>query len=86
MSPSVAPLYKAASAHRVGDSHRVRGLHLTDHFFEVPLDHWGSGGGSRAISVYAREVVAADKADSPKGLADMPWLFFLQARVVAALR
>jgi len=44
---------------------------LTDHTFEVPLDHDRPGG--EQIEVFAREVVAADKAD-----ADLPWLLFLQ--------
>ena len=69
--PHVLP----ALSHSVGGSHRVRGLHCTDHTFVVPLDHWVPGDG-RTVSVFAREVVAADKA----GACDdkTPWLFFLQ--------
>ena len=44
---------------------------LTDRFFAVPLDHQRPDG--EQIEVFAREVVAADKAD-----ADLPWLLFLQ--------
>ena len=44
---------------------------LTDRFFSVPLDHQRPDG--EQIEVFAREVVAADKAD-----ADLPWLLFLQ--------
>jgi pimeloyl-ACP methyl ester carboxylesterase len=44
---------------------------LTDHVFGVPLDHLQPDG--EQIEVFAREVVAADKAD-----ADLPWLLFLQ--------
>jgi pimeloyl-ACP methyl ester carboxylesterase len=44
---------------------------LTDHVFAVPLDHGRPDG--EQIEVFAREVVAADKAES-----DLPWLLFLQ--------
>ncbi|GAA2576491.1 alpha/beta fold hydrolase [Actinomadura fulvescens] len=53
-------------------SFRHAGTVLTDHRFAVPLDH-GDPGGAR-IEVFAREVVAADKAER----ADLPWLLFLQ--------
>ena len=52
-------------------SYRQTGTVLTDHTFEVPLDHDRPGG--EQIEVFAREVVAADRA--PGGL---PWLVFLQ--------
>jgi pimeloyl-ACP methyl ester carboxylesterase len=52
-------------------SFRHPGTVLTDHVFTVPLDH-GHPGGER-IEVFAREVVAAGKAD-----AALPWLVFLQ--------
>jgi len=44
---------------------------LTDRFFGVPLDHQRPDG--EQIEVFAREVVAAGKAD-----ADLPWLLYLQ--------
>jgi pimeloyl-ACP methyl ester carboxylesterase len=44
---------------------------LTDHTFGVPLDHGKPDG--EQIEVFAREVVAAEKADL-----DLPWLVFLQ--------
>src|SRR4029078_8791888 len=44
---------------------------LNDRFFAVPLDHQRPDG--EQIEVFAREVVAAGKAD-----ADLPWLLFLQ--------
>lgn len=44
---------------------------LTDHTFTVPLDHASPGGPT--ISVFAREVVATDRAGD-----DLPWLIFLQ--------
>ena len=52
-------------------SFRHPGTVLTDRFFGVPLDHQRPDG--EQIEVFAREVVAADKAD-----ADLPWLVFLQ--------
>ena len=52
-------------------SFRQPGTVLTDRFFGVPLDH--TRGDGEQIEVFAREVVAVDKAD-----ADLPWLLFLQ--------
>jgi len=52
-------------------SYRQAGAVLTDHVFSVPLDH-GRPDGER-IEVFARAVVAADKAE-----AGLPWLLFLQ--------
>jgi pimeloyl-ACP methyl ester carboxylesterase len=52
-------------------SYRQPGTVLTDHTFTVPLDHARPGG--EQIQVFAREVVAADKAAD-----DLPWLLFLQ--------
>ncbi|MBO0775875.1 MAG: alpha/beta fold hydrolase [Actinobacteria bacterium] len=52
-------------------SYRQPGTVVTDRMFTVPLDHAGPGG--EQIEVFAREVVAADKAD-----AALPWLLFLQ--------
>ncbi len=50
---------------------RIPGLAWADHTFTVPLDHRDPHGG--AIDVFAREVVAADRAGE-----DLPWLVFLQ--------
>ena len=50
---------------------RHPGTVLTDRFFAVPLDHQRPDG--EQIEVFAREVVAADKAGT-----DLPWLLFLQ--------
>ena len=69
------PLVAPALSHTVGASFRVRGLHCTDHTFVVPLDHWVPGD-ARTVSVFAREVVAAEKAGASDDKA--PWLFFLQ--------
>ena len=52
-------------------SFRHPGTVLTDRVFSVPLDHQRPDG--EQIEVFAREVVAADKAE-----ADLPWLLFLQ--------
>jgi pimeloyl-ACP methyl ester carboxylesterase len=55
-------------------SFRQPGTVLTDHVFEVPLDHADPGGAQ--VTIYAREVVAADTAARRDG--DLPWLCFLQ--------
>jgi pimeloyl-ACP methyl ester carboxylesterase len=52
-------------------SYRQRGTVLTDHHFLVPLDHGRPDG--EQIEVFAREVVAADRAYDK-----LPWLVFLQ--------
>jgi len=52
-------------------SYRQPGTVLTDLSFTVPLDHARPGG--EQIQLFAREVVAADKAAD-----DLPWLLFLQ--------
>ncbi|MDN0197675.1 alpha/beta fold hydrolase [Streptomyces sp. S.PNR 29] len=52
-------------------SYRQPGLVLTDRRFTVPLDHDAPTG--ETIELYAREVVASDKAHQ-----DLPWLVYLQ--------
>jgi pimeloyl-ACP methyl ester carboxylesterase len=52
-------------------THRLPGLMLTDHDFQVPIDH-SQPDGAR-LTVFAREVVALDKAQ-----ANLPWLVFFQ--------
>ncbi|HEX5299866.1 MAG TPA: alpha/beta fold hydrolase, partial [Streptosporangiaceae bacterium] len=52
-------------------SFRHPGTVLTDRLFSVPLDHSRPDG--EQIEIFAREVVAAGRAD-----ADLPWLVFLQ--------
>ena len=49
----------------------VDGMALREHDFEVPLDHAKPDG--EKITVFAREVVSADKRDDT-----LPWLVFLQ--------
>lgn len=52
-------------------THHIPGFALTDHFFRVPLDHSTPTG--EQITLFAREVVAADKQE-----ANLPWLVFFQ--------
>lgn len=52
-------------------SYRQPGVVLTDRRFTVPLDHDAPAG--ETIELYAREVVASDKARQ-----DLPWLVYLQ--------
>src|SRR6266568_3083525 len=54
---------------------RHPGTVLTDHAFEVPLDHADPHGAR--ITVFAREVVAAEKAAAATG--ELPWLCFSRA-------
>jgi len=51
--------------------HRIPGLLLVDHEFEVPLDPREPAG--EKIRVFARELAATDRLD-----AHLPWLLFLQ--------
>ncbi|MEU0284151.1 alpha/beta fold hydrolase [Streptomyces sp. NPDC006147] len=53
------------------DTYRQPGVVLTDRRFAVPLDHANPSG--ETIELYAREVVASDKAGQ-----DLPWLLYLQ--------
>ncbi|PZH20781.1 alpha/beta hydrolase [Streptomyces sp. NTH33] len=55
-------------------SYRQPGVVLTDRSFTVPLDHDDPAG--ETIELYAREVVASDKAG--KAGKDLPWLVYLQ--------
>jgi pimeloyl-ACP methyl ester carboxylesterase len=52
-------------------THRLPGLLLTEHEFQVPLDHSVPAG--QQITVFAREAVAPRKRDQ-----DLPWLVYLQ--------
>ncbi len=55
-------------------SYRQTGTVVTDHRFEVPLDHADPGG--EQITVFAREVVAAENAGKPAS--ELGWLLFFQ--------
>ena len=52
-------------------THRARGLVLTEHEFQLPVDHDRPDGPS--LTVFAREVVARRRAGD-----DLPWLVFFQ--------
>ena len=52
-------------------THRIPGLVLTDHWFDVPLDHAEPVG--EQTSVFAREVNTPDKAGQ-----DLPWFVYFQ--------
>jgi len=54
-------------------THRIPGLILTDHEFQVPIDHTQPDGAR--LTIFARAVVAPDKAQ-----ADLPWLVYLSGR------
>jgi pimeloyl-ACP methyl ester carboxylesterase len=54
---------------------RQTGTVLTDHIFSVPLDHADPDGAK--IEVFAREVVAAERA-ADRSAESLPWLVFLQ--------
>lgn len=56
--------------HTVGATVRVTGLTLTDHTFELPLDHTGEMPGT--IKVFVREVVATNRAGDTK----LPYLVY----------
>lgn len=64
----------AATRSRPRRTYRTRDMHLTDHWFTVPLDHAAPQG--PAIEVYAREIVSAEH--EPAEAAAMPWLLYLQ--------
>lgn len=51
--------------------YRLPGLAVTDHVFDVPLDHTEPGRGT--IELFAREVVDPVRADER-----LPWLLYLQ--------
>ena len=55
----------------MGITSRIPGLVLTDHRFEVPVDHSKPDGDQ--LTVFAREVVAPGKEND-----DLPWMLFLQ--------
>jgi len=53
------------------NTNRFPGFVLTEHEFDVPLDHHNAGAGK--ISVFAREVAKAGHGEK-----ELPWLVFLQ--------
>lgn len=69
-----AELGTAAVPHIVKARHDYRGMRTAEHYFEVPLDHFGGDGES--ITVFAREYVSADHSE--EAAAELPWLLYLQ--------
>jgi pimeloyl-ACP methyl ester carboxylesterase len=68
-----------AVPHTVRARHEYRRMRTAEHFFEVPLDHFGCGSGSgsgETITVFAREYVSADHSEEEA--AELPWLLYLQ--------
>jgi proline iminopeptidase len=63
--------------HTVKAWHEYRGMRTAEHYFEVPLDHFGDGGpGGETITVFAREYVSTDH--TVEQAARLPWLLYLQ--------
>lgn len=62
--------------HEIRARHEFRGLRAVEHYFTVPLDHFGSSGSPETITVFAREYVSA--AHTMEEAARLPWLLFLQ--------
>ena len=66
--------------HTVKAQYEYRGMRTSEHYFEVPLDHFGGDGAEtgrgETITVFAREYVSAEHSAS--AAADLPWLLYLQ--------
>jgi pimeloyl-ACP methyl ester carboxylesterase len=65
-----------AVRHEIKARHEFRGLRTVEHYFTVPLDHFGTSGSSETITVFAREYVSG--AHSAEEAVKLPWLLFLQ--------
>lgn len=63
----------SSADHVVGKWFSVPELRLRDHYFTVPLDYSRDPKSCPKITVFAREVVSADKEDQP-----LPYLLYLQ--------
>jgi pimeloyl-ACP methyl ester carboxylesterase len=64
----------AKAGHSIKARHVFRGMRTAEHYFTVPLDHFGPG--SETITVFAREYVSADYTEAEA--ASLPWLLYLQ--------
>lgn len=71
--------------HIVRARHSYRGMRTVEHYFRIPLDHFGAGAasgsgrgarGTETITVFAREYVSAEHSE--EDAAGLPWLLFLQ--------
>ena len=76
---------EAPVRHTVRARHEFRGMRTAEHYFTVPLDHFGTrtdkmaagnGKAPETITVFAREYVSA--AHTEAEAEELPWLLFLQ--------
>lgn len=69
---------RPAVPHTVKARHEYRGMRTAEHYFEVPLDHFGGPGHApgETITVFAREYVSTDHSEQEA--AQLPWLLYLQ--------
>lgn len=79
---------KTPVRHTVRARHEFRGMRTAEHYFTVPLDHFGTGTGTgepapatggtapETITVFAREYVSS--AHTEAEAEELPWLLFLQ--------
>jgi pimeloyl-ACP methyl ester carboxylesterase len=68
------PAVRHSAAHTVRARHGYRGMRTAEHYFELPLDHFGNTAGT--ITVFAREYVSTDHSEEEA--AKLPWLLYLQ--------
>ncbi|MDR7158968.1 proline iminopeptidase [Arthrobacter sp. BE255] len=79
---ATAPRTKAPVRHTVKARHEFRGMRTAEHYFTVPLDHFGTGAGTatgdaaETITVFAREYVSTVHTEADAE--ELPWLLFLQ--------
>lgn len=67
------------AGHIVKARHEFRGMRTAEHYFEVPLDHFGArepGTAQETITVFAREYVSTEH--TPHEAEELPWLVYLQ--------
>ena len=63
--------------HTIKARHEYRGMRTAEHYFEVPLDHFGGDAAAgETITVFAREYVSTDHTEEEA--ARLPWLLYLQ--------
>ncbi|MCU1533162.1 MAG: alpha/beta fold hydrolase [Arthrobacter sp.] len=73
---TLAPRERAVPTvpHIIKARHEYRGMRTAEHYFELPLDHFGNGAGT--VTVFAREYVSTDHSEEEA--AQLPWLLYLQ--------
>lgn len=77
-APAVTPTPRTVP-HTVKARHEFRGMRTAEHYFTVPLDHFGPanpGSQPETITVFAREYVSSDHTEAEAE--NLPWLLFLQ--------